>query len=203
MPKGVITVIEPGTIFGQLTFVSKVESKNGATRGLFNCACGTINYKTRITRVVNKETVSCGCLNGTASLDFAGKSRSNFVARYRGNAVARNLPFELTYDEADSLFKKNCHYCGNSPSMDCNKYKGQRRGRERKPTLANGIDRIDSSIGYTAANCVPCCPQCNMMKNDYSVKEFLDQVERISRHQARRADGVIAHLSAVVPVTRN
>lgn len=197
-----MTRIEPGAVFGQLTFVRLIETKNNAKRGLFNCACGTVNYELRLTRVINKETSSCGCKSGAGKFsDCSGKPFSNFLARYRGNAVARNLPFEISYEEAESLFKKHCHYCGNPPSMDCHRYKGKRRKRERTPLLANGIDRIDSSLGYSISNCVTCCPQCNMMKNDYSVKEFLDQVERISKHQAQRADGEQAHLSA--PVTRN
>ena len=48
---------------------------------------------------------------------------------------------------------------------------------------ANGIDRLNSIIGYTIENCVPCCEKCNLMKSNYSENEFLDHIERIRNFQ--------------------
>ena len=28
----------------------------------------------------------------------------------------------------------------------------------------NGVDRVDSAVGYSESNCVSCCATCNMMK---------------------------------------
>ena len=41
----------------------------------------------------------------------------------------------------------------------------------------NGIDRIDSNIGYTVNNCVPCCTICNHMKNDLTTDEFYNHIK--------------------------
>lgn len=45
--------------------------------------------------------------------------------------------------------------------------------------INNGIDRIDNNKGYTIDNVVPCCKMCNQAKNDYTLQEFQDWVEKI------------------------
>ena len=42
-----------------------------------------------------------------------------------------------------------------------------------------GIDRIDSTKGYSKDNCVSCCKMCNIMKNKFSKEDFLNKVESI------------------------
>lgn len=50
----------------------------------------------------------------------------------------------------------------------------------------NGIDRIDSSKGYTEDNCRPCCTQCNTLKLDYTEQEFFDKVSLIHNKHSYR-----------------
>lgn len=45
--------------------------------------------------------------------------------------------------------------------------------------MLNGIDRLDSNIGYNIENCVTCCKQCNIMKNVWSEKDFLNKIKEI------------------------
>jgi hypothetical protein len=45
--------------------------------------------------------------------------------------------------------------------------------------IYNGIDRIDSSIGYILSNCRPCCRTCNVAKSDLSETEFWNWLTRI------------------------
>jgi hypothetical protein len=47
---------------------------------------------------------------------------------------------------------------------------------------SKGIDRIKNSDGYTKENSVSCCKMCNYMKKNYSLKEFLSQIEKIYKH---------------------
>lgn len=42
-----------------------------------------------------------------------------------------------------------------------------------------GVDRVDSSKGYTIDNVVPCCDICNRMKLDKDITEFFDTIKRI------------------------
>jgi uncharacterized metal-binding protein len=38
---------------------------------------------------------------------------------------------------------------------------------------------LDSSLGYTKINSVPCCKVCNIAKHNLSVPEFLNHIKRI------------------------
>lgn len=46
----------------------------------------------------------------------------------------------------------------------------------------SGLDRIDSSLGYTYGNVVPCCGECNGMKSNHSLDQFFVLLERIRAH---------------------
>ena len=56
-----------------------------------------------------------------------------------------------------------------------------KNGKKLSETVvkANGLDRIDSSKGYSSENTVPCCKYCNTAKNTMSVNEFMEWVKRI------------------------
>jgi len=48
--------------------------------------------------------------------------------------------------------------------------------------LVNGIDRINSNIGYIEGNVVPCCKHCNRAKNTMSDSEFREWIKKIYAH---------------------
>ena len=50
------------------------------------------------------------------------------------------------------------------------------------PIPVNGIDRIDSTLGYTSANTVPCCSLCNSMKSTLSPDNFIAHIKQILFH---------------------
>jgi hypothetical protein len=54
----------------------------------------------------------------------------------------------------------------------------------RYETDLNGVDRIDSSIGYLPENVVPCCGLCNWMKGDQTQAEFFKRVAEIYKRHA-------------------
>ena len=85
---------------------------------------------------------------------------------YKCNAKKRNLSFSLSKDRALYLMQLPCTYCGEIP------------------TKYSGIDRRDNSQGYDDLNCVSCCSQCNHMKCDWTVEEFLARVKKIGEHNA-------------------
>ena len=65
-------------------------------------------------------------------------AKENRYNIYKKNAKKRNLAFNITKEEFYALTKQPCKYCG-----DLQDY--------------NGIDRVDSTLGYYIDNCVPCC----------------------------------------------
>ena len=81
---------------------------------------------------------------------------------YSRSARDKNLAFEISQEEFNKTVKEPCHYCNVI----------QERG-------FNGIDRLDSNIGYVIDNCVSCCKICNYMKCSLPVDVFLKRIEHI------------------------
>lgn len=124
-------------------------------------------------------------LNPKAILSCCSKCRKDYVAKvmadrafspeqrdlhiryqsYKGNAKTRNLRFDLTLAEFNSITKEDCHYCGDSNV---------------------GIDRIKNREGYVKGNIVPCCTTCNMMKKDLEYDMFLKHVSKVQRLSRKR-----------------
>lgn len=99
---------------------------------------------------------------------------------YKTNAKSRNLTFELSKDLFKELVSKNCFYCGEEPVES---QFSKSRNRTDIKYLHNGVDRLDSSIGYTINNCVPCCIMCNLMKNKFTFVDFLNKIKQIHAYK--------------------
>lgn len=108
----------------------------------------------------------------------AGLRKAIFI-EYKTNAQSRKHPFDLTFEEFNELISKPCAYCGEEPSTKNGGHLESRKRIDQPDLYTTGIDRIDSSKGYTKDNCVPCCKMCNLMKNTYSVEQFLSHVRKI------------------------
>ena len=77
----------------------------------------------------------------------------------------------LDFTTFQNLIHQPCAYCGALP---------QKTEYARCPTIeVNGIDRRNNRSGYTAGNCVPCCPDCNWAKSSKTKSEFLSHVYKI------------------------
>ena len=79
----------------------------------------------------------------------------------------------------DSLVRKPCYYCGiiagnTKITKNC-----------KEGFKYNGIDRVDSSLGYTANNVVPCCGTCNIAKKDKSQEEFINWAKSIAAYHSQ------------------
>lgn len=169
-----------GRKYGELTVIGfdrwhKHPSGLKSARWMCRCSCGT--EKSIIYGNLVKNT-SCGC-----KMRGVGKSRNHdkgswinyLLNSYITTCNHKGREFSLTLDEVEIIAKSNCHYCGCEPVL--------RKVRQAFEYYANGIDRKDSSKGYTMDNCVSCCPVCNQMKMDMPYDEFLAQVRRINeRH---------------------
>jgi len=94
----------------------------------------------------------------------------------------RNHEFNLNFDEFINIVVKDCYYCGEPPSKPSKKILINRGHVNEPPFYYNGIDRINSKIGYNIDNCVSCCSFCNYMKHTSTQKEFLTQINKIHKH---------------------
>ncbi len=79
---------------------------------------------------------------------------------YKIRAKEKNLEWDITDEEARKYFNSKCYYCN-------------------MLTNYNGIDRLDSTKGYTKNNIVSCCKICNYMKGIKSVEDFIKIIKYI------------------------
>lgn len=145
-------------------------------------ACATCGHAIRVEKLA-KALVSKDGLSAFRQLVF----------RYKKSAKRRGISYELSDDDCKSLFALPCTYCGCPPSHTFhigNNYKKDRKFAGIggvKPIIYNGIDRIDSKLGYVQGNVTTCCRVCNQAKMDMSVGRFLAWAQRVAAHQNRQA----------------
>ena len=134
------------------------------------CDCG----KTTVVQrggLTSGNTKSCGCWSRRAA---ALRNKANALPKeelklrrklhsYKMSAKKRHKQWDLTEVEFRRLMILPCFYCG-IPEP-------------------HGIDRIDSSEGYTLGNSRPCCTACNYAKASMSEYEFLAWVARVFKYQ--------------------
>ena len=166
-----------GQKFGRLTVIQRVEKpehvKNKRPYWLCRCDCGKENIVVR-SDLKNKKTVSCGCYNAEIIRKPYGQAAINdLIYSYTSKAKQRNIPFELSKEKFLELTKENCFYCGKEPSrVRKNEY-------NNGDYIYNGIDRIDSTKGYTIENCVPCCSRCNQAKSSELQSDFFEWIKTV------------------------
>lgn len=158
------------------------------------CDCGN-SYEARRDHLLRGTVRSCGCLLREAgwehpNLGYGQSSLNKIFANYKWRAERKSLMFRLSKDQFENIIHMDCHYCGNPPSQISKVRYGIGE------TQYNGIDRIDSSKGYTIDNVVPCCGVCNQAKSVMLYSEFKSWVLRISDN-IRARDIMVSTLRTV------
>lgn len=179
-----------GQVFGQLTVLSYA-GKRGCLR-FWECACvcgGTKSVRTNHLRAGLIR--SCGCVQRAYREQFGGSMkgrRESAHPSWRGGVTYRNATlrsmktgaakrghaWELTNEETFALMQQPCVYCGAPPSnvrIDPS-YKGH-----ETPFAYSGIDRVDTSMGYSLDNAVPSCRPCNVAKGVLALTEWRHRME--------------------------
>lgn len=102
---------------------------------------------------------------------------SRFFYTYKMRANKRSIKFSLSKDTFELIINQDCALCGAKPR----KYVLSGSKNTTVELFANGIDRIDNSLGYVEGNVRPCCTRCNAMKSNMSDDDFKTQVKNIYR----------------------
>jgi 5-methylcytosine-specific restriction endonuclease McrA len=82
------------------------------------------------------------------------KTPKGRLARARRAAIRRGFTWEISLEVYAKLLEGSCHYCGGKLNQ-----------------AGGGLDRKDSAIGYTIENVVPCCGNCNKLKNNFLTED--------------------------------
>jgi hypothetical protein len=173
-------IIRVGDQYNRYTVLSEAgkDSRN-RKRFLCRCSCG-IEKVVLGPALFSGGTKSCGCFGSekrkaTRLPDNRGVI-TQILLGYKRHARDRELCFDLTFDEFSILVQQPCYYC-NIPSSNIKTTKAFKEGFPY-----NGIDRVDSSIGYITANVVTCCKSCNLAKRDTNKDVFISWVAKTYRH---------------------
>lgn len=177
-----------GLRFGRLTVVEEADRRGNLRYWLCVCDCGNerIVYQGSLTRR-HKPTTSCSCgrnerIGNLNRLTSGESARRRRLEQYKRKAERSGLVFLLSDDEFFELTQLPCHYCGVPPYRT-----SQTKGTHYFGDFVyNGVDRKDSSLGYTKSNCVPCCRTCNLGKCESSYAEFLEYLNRVTQFRKGR-----------------
>lgn len=179
-----------GERFDRLVVLERVGFRGDGKKPRWKCLCDCGNTTEAYTfNLTRRYVTSCGCyrrefIRGNQLPD--GVSGFNgLYSRYRGRAKKDDIPFELSKDEFRSLTEKNCCYCGSIPKQSVS---SRNTGRGRY--TYSGIDRVDSDLGYSVGNCVPCCSVCNYMKIDMTTEEFMAACRAVISYQEKRSENL-------------
>jgi len=176
-PGGQNTKDMTGQTFGSLTVIERdynTRNNRKAKLALWKCKCVCGKICSAVgAELRGGKTKTCGCRKGI-------KSRRNFQgygdiskSKWRVlvyNAEQRNIPFDLTIEQIDDLFKKQdkkCRFTG--LPLEINGNKG-----------TASLDRIDSFKGYTIDNVQWVHKDVNKLKGQFSEEEFIKLCRNIT-----------------------
>jgi len=178
-----------GRVFGKLTVIKLVKTEDRqwvrqkATVRWYLCRCECGKEKTLAGPSLTKDqrVRSCGCLLKEWKKTYESRSRlfkkdtafRRVIEQYKRGAKDRDLCWELTDEQFRTLTLSPCHYTGLLPSTVKEVASGEQY-------IYNGIDRIDSGLGYTLDNCVPCCRDVNFMKKNMTYERFIKLCKAIA-----------------------
>lgn len=173
-----------GQRFGKVVIVkfAGIRQRKGRRKGqggatwLCRCDCGN---ELVVTTANLTGTRSCGCgrRRPHKGRPVGSVARNKALASYMRGARQRDLAWELTEEDFFRLVALDCYYCGAPPSVV------QRSGTyEGCEFTHSGLDRVDSKIGYTLQNVLPCCPTCNFAKRDMPFDAFMEWIGRLVAH---------------------
>jgi hypothetical protein len=186
-----------GSRWGRLLVVRYLGRKahGDGTQGWYFCLCecgNTVNRKHAC--LTQKQTVSCGCWKAEKVAIRRRKEDTAFNdlwGSYKKGARERGFDWTLTKEQFKELTSSACYYTGRPPYKEAHSCDTNRRIKAGLEPfkggiyIYNGVDRLDSTKGYTVENCVPCCELANMAKKTMTEQEFLDLCREVAQHHLK------------------
>ena len=180
-PRRTIPEFTEGEVFGKLKVIRSVgydTTPSGARVPKVECECECGNKKiVSFWDLRSGKTKTCGVSHPFYDDRSAPAFNNYYASTYKSSAARRGLNFNLTKEEFRALTVQDCFYCGCPPSKEikCS------TGTLVSTYIANGIDRVDNSLGYTMGNVVPCCFDCNHAKATLTQEQFLELARKIAK----------------------
>ena len=162
-----------GKKFGRLVVLNFHKSIKHRAHWLCKCYCGnnTIVASNNLRNGRNNFCGKCRRLEDSEALCLI------IYRDYKHRAKSKKVEFSLSIKQFKRLISKKCYYCNAEPSNT-----KTRAGRSHP---YNGIDRVNSKIGYTPKNSRSCCSMCNTMKMNYEETKFRHHIAKIYGHYCK------------------
>ncbi len=162
-----------GMQFSRWTVLNKISRRNNGGSVLWKCRCKCkrIGYHTSQSLISGN---SKGCPK--CAIYRVSSPEAAFMSLYRvyrAGARRRGMSWRLSIKQFRNLTQQKCYYTSLPPSSIC-----RRNGREY---IYNGIDRINSKLGYSVDNCVPCVGIINRMKMNMPYSTFIDMCALVTK----------------------
>lgn len=124
---------------------------------------------------------SCGCYSRDVVWTGHGKIPGTYWARLKAdsNRRQRSIPFDLTIEDAWSLFEKQSGRCALTGTEIS--FAETTREYWAKGTTAS-LDRIDSSSGYELGNVQWVHKDINKMKQNFPEERFIELCKMVVEH---------------------
>lgn len=96
--------------------------------------------------------------------------RSKYLDYGHRAVKLKNISFNIIRSQFENLCKMDCYICSKFMTS----------------THQNGIDRVNNNYGYYMGNVQPCCGDCNYLKRDSVLSEFISKcIAIVKNHQNR------------------
>ena len=166
-----------GMSFGKYTVISDEIERNGSLVTV-KCECGDV-YRIRASRLLNGRSTGCRSCNtgkGSSNWKGVGDMPSTVYTIIKLRAKRRDKEFNLSKKYLWELYKKQSGKCALS-NMNID-FESDSNLSKNKGTAS--LDRIDSNIGYIEGNVQWVHYKVNIMKNEYSMDEFIKMCKLIT-----------------------
>jgi hypothetical protein len=124
--------------------------------------------------------------------DRVGVAVNKVINRCRQNAKTHGRVFELTKDEIRALVTQACLYCDIAPNNEAILHSAHNLyAHNDENILLHGLDRIDSSKGYTIDNVVTSCTDCNLAKRSRSTADFVSWAVQVENFKGTKIEDLV------------
>jgi hypothetical protein len=149
--------------------------KGKRAKVLCKCKCGIeqLVICDRLEKNTARGCRKCYPVNGSNSHLFqgVGEISVSYLRKIKENAVARNIPIDVTAECLWDLYLKQNKKCALT-GMDIDFGKHIHRGKTKLQSQTASLDRIDSKHGYVIGNLQWVHKHVNIMKNKYDNDYF-------------------------------